>query len=243
MKKLAVIILAAGKGVRMKSDLPKVFHKLVGKPLLQHVLEVVKKLDPEKVCVVVGYQKELITDYFKDWGLDFVVQAEQLGTGHAVMQAKDCLKDFDGTVLVLAGDVPLLSEQSLKKLVEFHKKHNAAVTDLTAELPDAGNYGRIIRKPSGELIKIVEKKDASAEELKIKEFNSGTFCFDKKALFEALAEVKAENVQQEYYLTDTVEICKNKNLPVYAFKINNASEVLGVNTKDQLADLAKLISS
>ena len=149
MKKLAVIILAAGKGVRMKSDLPKVFHKLVGKPLLQHVLEVVKKLDPEKVCVVVGYQKELITDYFKDWGLDFVVQAEQLGTGHAVMQAKDCLKDFDGTVLVLAGDVPLLSEQSLKKLVEFHKKHNAAVTDLTAELPDAGNYVRIIRKPSG----------------------------------------------------------------------------------------------
>jgi len=238
---LAVIILAAGKGVRMKSDLPKVFHDLGGQPMLAYVIETVKKLNPAKILIVVGHKKELIIDYFKDSKVEFVVQTEQLGTGHAVMQAKDSLQNFDGNVLVLAGDVPLLSLQTLQDLVKFHGQHKAAVTDLTAELPDAGSYGRIIREADGELVKIVEKKDASAEELKIKEFNSGTFCFDKKALFEALAEVKAENAQKEYYLTDTVEICKNKGLPVYAFKTNNASEVLGVNTKEQLLELERLL--
>lgn len=241
MNNLAVIILAAGKGVRMKSDLPKVFHDLGGQPMLAYVIETVKKLNPAKILIVVGHKKELIIDYFKDSKVEFVVQTEQLGTGHAVMQAKDSLQNFDGNVLVLAGDVPLLSLQTLQDLVKFHGQHKAAVTDLTAELPDAGSYGRIIREADGELVKIVEKKDASAEELKIKEFNSGTFCFDKKALFEALAEVKAENAQKEYYLTDTVEICKNKGLPVYAFKTNNASEVLGVNTKEQLLELERLL--
>lgn len=225
----------------MKSDLPKVFHDLGGQPMLAYVIETVKKLNPAKILIVVGHKKELIIDYFKDSKVEFVVQTEQLGTGHAVMQAKDSLQNFDGNVLVLAGDVPLLSLQTLQDLVKFHGQHKAAVTDLTAELPDAGSYGRIIREADGELVKIVEKKDASAEELKIKEFNSGTFCFDKKALFEALAEVKAENAQKEYYLTDTVEICKNKGLPVYAFKTNNASEVLGVNTKEQLLELERLL--
>jgi len=227
----------------MQSDLPKVFHDLAGKPMLAHVLETVKKLSPQETHIIVGHKKELIIDYFKNERINFVVQAEQLGTGHAVMQAEAGLKDFSGTVLVLAGDVPLLSEETLKSLIDFHVKHKAAVTDLTAELPDAGNYGRIVRSPDGQILKIVEKKDASAEELKIKEFNSGTFCFDKKALFEALAEVKAENVQKEYYLTDTLEICRNKGLPVYAFKTKNPSEVLGVNTKDQLAELSKILFS
>lgn len=241
MKNLAVIVLAAGKGVRMRSDLPKVFHDLAGKPMLAHVLLTVKNFFPQKTLVVVGYKKELIMDYFKDWGVEFVDQTEQLGTGHAVMQAEPYLLDFRGTVLILAGDVPLLSEATLRKLIDFHEQHQAAVTDLTAELPDAGSYGRIVRSQTGEILKIVEKKDASPAELKIREINTGTFCFDSQALFEALKEVKPENAQKEYYLTDTLEILRKKGLPVYAFRASDYSETLGINTREQLDELEKIL--
>lgn len=239
MRDLAVIVLAAGKGVRMKSDLPKVFHEILGEPMLTYVLETVKKLNPSQTYVVVGHKRDLIMDYYKDWKLKFVIQEEQLGTGHAVMQAKSHLENFSGTVLVLAGDVPLLSEKTLKKLVDSHLKNKAAATDLTAVLDDAGNYGRIIRSEKGEILKIVEKKDASLEELKIKEINTGTFCFDKAALFKALAEVRAENAQEEYYLTDTLEILRKKNLPVFAFRAEDPSETLGVNTREELISIEK----
>ncbi len=225
----------------MKSDLPKVFHEILGEPMLTYVLETVKKLNPAQTYLVVGHKRDLIMDYYKDWPLKFVTQEEQLGTGHAVMQVKPHLKDFSGRVLVLAGDVPLLSEKTLKNLINFHAQNNAAVTDLTAELKDAGNYGRIIRKKNGEVIKIVEKKDASLEELKIKEINTGTFCFDKDALFAALAEVRSENAQQEYYLTDTLEILKKKGKSAYAFKASDPSEVLGINTKDELVAIEKTL--
>jgi len=241
MDNLAVIILGAGKGVRMKSDLPKVFHEILGEPMLTYVLERVKKLAPQQTHLVVGHKRDLIMDYYKDWNLKFVVQEEQLGTGHAVMQVKPYLKDFSGTVLVLAGDVPLLSEPTLRKLIDFHLKHKAAATDLTAELADPGSYGRIVRNEKGEIIKIVEKKDASPEELKIREINTGTFCFDKDALFGALAEVRPENVQKEYYLTDTLEILKRKGLPVFAFCAEDPSETLGVNTKEELISVEKIL--
>ncbi len=225
----------------MKSDLPKVFHEILGEPMLTYVLETVKKLSPARTFVVVGHQRQLIMDYYKDRPVDFVVQAEQLGTGHAVMQVEPYLEDFSGNVLVLAGDVPLLSERTLRQLIDFHIGNKAAATDLTAELLDAGNYGRIIRRESGEIVKIVEKKDASPEELKIKEINTGTFCFNKEALFMALKEVRAENAQKEYYLTDTVEILKKKGLPVFAFRAENPSETLGINTKDELVAIEKLL--
>lgn len=243
MRDLAVIVLAAGKGVRMKSDLPKVFHEILGEPMLTYVLEKVKKLKPQQTYLVVGHKRDLIMDYYKDWNIKFVIQEEQLGTGHAVMQVKPYLEDFSGTVLILAGDVPLLSEPTLRKLIDFHLKHKAAATDLTAELEDPGNYGRIVRNEQGEIIKIVEKKDASPDELKIKEINTGTFCFDKEALFEALAEVRPENVQKEYYLTDTLEILKRKGFPVYAFRAEDFSETLGVNTKEELISVEKILLS
>lgn len=223
----------------MKSDLPKVFHEVLGEPMLTYVLETVKKLSPQATYLVVGHKRDLIMDYYKEWKLKFVSQDEQLGTGHAVMQVKPYLEDFSGTVLVLAGDVPLLSAQTLRKLIDFHHSKKAAATDLTAVLSDAGNYGRIVRKADGEVVKIVEKKDASPDELKINEINSGTFCFDKKALYSALAEVRAENAQQEYYLTDTLEILKKKGLPVFAYKVEDPSEVLGVNTKEELVGIEK----
>lgn len=242
MRNLAIIVLAAGKGVRMQSDLPKVFHKINNKPMLEYVLETVKVLGPALTLIVVGHKRELIVDHFKDWPVKFVAQEQQLGTGHAVMQAEPFLKDFQGTVLVLAGDVPLISSQTLRELIDFHEKNNAAITDLTAELADAGSYGRIIRKENGEIAAIVEKKDATAEELKIKEFNSGTFCFDSQYLFNILKMIKANNAQKEYYLTDTVEICKTMGLPVFAYKINDVIQVLGVNTRDELLSLEKNLS-
>lgn len=225
----------------MKSDLPKVFHEILGEPMLTYVLETVKELKPLQTYLVVGHKRDLIMDYYKDWDIRFVTQDEQLGTGHAVMKAKPYLEDFSGTVLVLAGDVPLLTGSTLQKLLDFHIKHKAAATDLTAELEDPGSYGRIIRNKKGEILKIVEKKDATLGELKIREFNTGTFCFDKDALFRALAEVRPENVQREYYLTDTIEILRKKGLPVYAFRADDAAETLGVNTKEELISVEKIL--
>jgi UDP-N-acetylglucosamine diphosphorylase/glucosamine-1-phosphate N-acetyltransferase len=239
MKPLAVIILAAGKGTRMKSDLPKVFHEILGEPMLTYVLKTVEKLAPRKTFLVVGHMRELIMDYYKNYPVEFVVQDQQLGTGHAVMMAEPSLKDFDGTVMVLAGDVPLISEQTLRRLVEFHEEKGAAVTDLTAILDDAGNYGRVIRQESGEILKIVEKKDASPEELKVREINTGTFCFDSRVLFPALREVRAENAQKEYYLTDTVEIVRRRGLPTFALPTDHPSETLGINTKEELVAVEK----
>jgi UDP-N-acetylglucosamine diphosphorylase/glucosamine-1-phosphate N-acetyltransferase len=243
MSDLAAIILAAGKGTRMKSDLPKVFHEVLGEPMLSYVIRTVQKLKPQKILVVVGHQRHLIMDYYKDWPVEFVVQAEQLGTGHAVLQAEPKLREFSGQVLVLAGDVPLISEATMRQLVDFNIKNKAAATDLTARLPDAGNYGRIVRQANGEILKIVEKKDALPAELKIKEINTGTFCFEKEVLFSALKEVKAENSQKEYYLTDTIHILKNKGLPVFAFPAENPAETLGINTKEELIEIEKIILS
>ncbi|MBI5078840.1 NTP transferase domain-containing protein [Candidatus Saganbacteria bacterium] len=240
---LVVIVLAAGKGVRMKSDLPKVFHAVLGRPMLTYVLETVKKLSPFKIFVVVGHQRQLIIAHYKDWPITFVVQEEQMGTGHAVMQVKPYLNGFSGTALVLNGDVPLISEKAVRRLMDFHVKNKAAATDLTAELPDAGGYGRIVRGENGEITKIVEKKDASPAELKIKEINTGTFCFDKEALFSALSKIRADNAQKEYYLTDTVEILKKEGFPVLAFRADDAAETLGVNTREELAAIEQILRS
>ncbi len=242
MKKRAAIILAAGKGVRMQSDLPKCFHDLAGKPMLEYVIDAVEEAGITDVIIVVGHQKELIREYFQDWPVKFVTQDEQLGTGHAVMQAENELKHFDGTILVLAGDMPLITPQTLKQLIEQHESTHAKATDLTAKIDDAGNYGRIVRDQEGKIKKIVEAKDATPEQLMINEINTGIFAFAGKGLFDLLREIRTENKQKEYYLTDVIEILDKKGQPVFAYMTQNQNEAMGVNTKAELADLeAKIL--
>ena len=193
MSNFVTVILAAGKGTRMKSKLPKVLHKAAGKPMLQHVLDAANKGGAERNIVVVGFGGDVVREAMGDQA-EFVVQTEQLGTGHAVKQAAPLLEGFDGTVMVLCGDTPLLTGDLLNKLYTEHKEAKAKATVLTAIMPDATGYGRIIRTEDGSVARIVEHKDATEEERKVNEVNSGIYCFEAKDMFEALEQVGCDNV-------------------------------------------------
>jgi UDP-N-acetylglucosamine diphosphorylase/glucosamine-1-phosphate N-acetyltransferase len=232
---LAVIILAAGKGSRMKSHKAKVLHLLAGVPLIQYSLQTVQGISPEKVVVVIGFQAEAVKASLKSIPVEFVFQKEQLGTGHAVLQTYPLLKDFMGEIMVLSGDVPLLTPESLIKLFEAHCAQKAVVSFLTAELDNPKGYGRVIRGKGLEVIKVVEDKDATSQERKIKEINSGIYCFEKDFLFEALGLINQDNRQGEYYLTDLVHIAHQRKLKVTGQKTDQPLEVLGVNTIEELS--------
>ena len=212
MKKTAAIILAAGKGTRMKSDKPKVIFELADKPMINRVVETANKIDSDLIAIVVGYKKEQVIDVVpKNDNIKFVEQVQQNGTGHAVMVTEEIFKDFNGDVFILCGDVPLLRYKTLRKIQEQHREHNASCTVLTAFMEDALRYGRIVRNPDGNVQRIVEFKDATEEEKEIKEINTGIYCFDSKDLFTALQSIDNNNNQKEYYLTDTLEILNSKN--------------------------------
>jgi len=245
MKDLAIVILAAGLGKRMNNpDLPKVMSKLMNRPLIDFVLEEAQKTGPKKVVLVVGYHKEVVIDFVKNLGFDnvsFVEQNEQLGTGHAVMQAREELAGFDGDVLILCGDVPLIRSKTLIKLLTNHNDKEADVSVLSAIVKDPIGYGRIVRNwDTGEFTKIVEQKDADVNIKRIREVNSGVFVVDSKLLFSALDEVSNTNSQGEYYLTDIAEILKNKDMNVIAFPAADPSELVGVNSPEQLAEAEEL---
>lgn len=228
------IILAAGKGTRMKSDLPKVLHKVAGISMLEHVWRAVSAISPEKVVTVVGHRAELVRTVLEGQSI-FAEQAEQLGTGHAVLMAEAELSGLKGHTLVIAGDTPLITGSSLKELVDFHIRHKNTATILTAEADDPFGYGRIIRNDDAEVIKIVEQKDANAYEKKITEINTGTYLFDNIALFKALKNIKTDNAQGEYYLTDVISIFREQEGKVGAYKLHNFHESLGVNDRLALA--------
>jgi len=232
--RLGVIILAAGKGTRMKSEQAKVLHYVNGQSMLAYSIGLARKVLAEKIIVVVGHQKEVIKVNFGEEDLVFVEQREQLGTGHAVMQARPELEDFSGIILILCGDVPLLSIETIRHLLDCHIKDKSVVTVLTAMLDDPFGYGRIVKTPEGEVLKIVEERDASAEEKRIKEFNSGIYCVENSFLLQAVGEIKNDNAQREYYLTDIVEIACRKKLSVRAVLVENAEEILGINTPEDL---------
>ena len=237
-KKKAAIILAAGQGKRMKSDLPKVLHEIGGRPMITIILDTLASMNFDKIVIVIGHKGELIKQALAGYQVDFAWQREQLGTGHAVQMTSDLMADFDGTTLVAAGDVPFLSRESIDLLFELHGKVGASATCLSAILEDATGYGRIVREGNSDTLQeIVEHKDASPEVLAINEINSGTFCFDNQKLFAALNDVGCSNAQGEYYLTDTVKIMRNNGLRAAVIACKNADEVRGVNSVEQLKEL------
>jgi UDP-N-acetylglucosamine diphosphorylase/glucosamine-1-phosphate N-acetyltransferase len=238
MKKTASIILAAGKGTRMQSEKPKVVFELAGMPMINRVIETAEKINSDLICVVVGYKKDIVIDIAtKNNKIKFAEQIEQNGTGHAVMITEEVFENFDGDVFILCGDVPLLRYETLEKMLVHHRKTNAACTVLTAVMDDALKYGRIVRNAAGNVQKIVEFKDADEEQLSIKEINSGIYCFDAKSMFSALKNVNNSNNQNEYYLTDTLEILNNDNKIVTSVILDDMVEASGVNSVEQLKNL------
>jgi UDP-N-acetylglucosamine diphosphorylase/glucosamine-1-phosphate N-acetyltransferase len=238
MKPLAAIVLAAGKGTRMKSERAKVTFPIADKAMVQRVVDTALELDCAKISVVVGWKKDTVIGALdEDDRLEFVEQKEQLGTGHAVQMAAKSLATFEGDVLILCGDVPLLSADTVRQLHEKHVKTGAAATVLTAVLDDAGKYGRMLRDDKGQICGIVEFKDASPMQRQIKEFNTGIYCYKAAKLFEALARISNNNEQKEYYLTDTLGILYNAGESVENVILEDLMEVSGVNSQEQLAHL------
>jgi len=248
-KTLDVLILAAGLGTRMRSNLAKVLHKLDNRPLINHVCRTATALAPRKVYVVIGHQgedvKTAVLEELDSEHAEFVWQKEQLGTGHAVNAAREFLEAEDSTLLVLSGDVPMIRAETLAALVQQHRSHRgkgAACTILTVKLDDPTGYGRIVRDDHGLFDRIVEQKDANEEERKVKEINSGIYCFDTRKLFRALSSVKNENAQGEYYLTDVPTLLKNEGEDIAIYHHSDANEIEGINNRAQLADLERVLN-
>jgi UDP-N-acetylglucosamine pyrophosphorylase len=243
---LAVVILAAGKGTRMKNpDMAKVMYTVDDRPMIEHVVDLALRLRSERTIVVVGWQKDSVIAHLSATGkpVTCVEQSPQLGTGHAVMQAEKPLSGFAGDVLVLSGDVPLLTYETVTGLVAHHNAKGAAATVLTAILDDPTGYGRILRNADGEVTGIVEQKDATEEQRRIREINSGIYLFHCADLFEGLQHITPENAQKEYYLTDVFQYFWRRRLPVHAVVAKAPSEIQGINTLDQLEDARRAYAS
>lgn len=241
-KGLAVIVLAAGKGTRMQSDLPKVLHPLGGRPLLAHVLDKLAPLQAQRVVVVVGYGADRVRQAFSPYPVEFVEQKEQLGTGHAVLQAEPALAEFEGDVLILCGDMPLIRPETLLTLVARHRDSGAACTLLSLKTDETRDFGRVLRKPDGSVERIVENRDATPQEKTVDEYNSGVYCFSKDILFKALRSVDNRNAQSEYYLTDTIYRITQEGLSIQAIQTQDASEIFGINSLEDLNTAERLYS-
>ncbi len=242
-RKVSAVILAAGKGKRMKSDRAKVLHPLCGKPMLSYSVDSARKLNLDKIVIVIGHQADLVRAAFKDQDLIFVEQSEQLGTGHAVLQARDVFRGYDGVILILCGDVPMLSPATIRALLEVHVLEQSVVTVMTTILDDPSGYGRVIKeKGDGTILRIVEEKDASSSEKSIKEINTGIYCVESSFLFNAVENIGNENVQKEYYLTDIVGVASQKGFKTRSFITANSFEVMGINTPDDLDVASRLMT-
>jgi len=234
------LILAAGQGTRMKSETPKVLHRLCGMPMIDYVVQTARNLEPDRICVVVGFRKKLISKHLGD-AVQYITQKKQLGTGHAVMQAESELADYDGDVVVLYGDVPLLSEDTLRALLEKHRKSRATATLVTTKVSDPFGFGRIIRDRSRKIRKIVEEKDATPAQKRRREINPGIYCFKASALFKALKKLDTANEQGEYYLTDLIEILIKQRRKVETITTDDEIEIMQVNDRKQLATVNRIM--
>lgn len=238
--KVNAIILAAGKGTRMNSQYPKVLHKVLNKPMIMHVVENLLNASVSNIVSVIGYQADLVKDVVLDKS-KYVYQLEQFGTGHAILMAKDTLKNEEGITIIICGDTPLISSTTIKELINTHTENNNDATILIGQLDDALNYGRIIRDDNSIIKAIVEYKDASEKQKAIKEFNTGTYIFDNKKLFKYINEISNNNVQKEYYLTDIIEVFAKKNLKIGSMLLNDLDETIGINDRKTLAHANEIL--
>jgi bifunctional UDP-N-acetylglucosamine pyrophosphorylase / glucosamine-1-phosphate N-acetyltransferase len=238
--KTYAVILAAGKGTRMKSELPKVLHCVGGIPMVGHLVNKLEKMKIDEIIVVVGHLGHLIKEYLGN-RVTYVEQAEQRGTAHAVRQAETLLKGRDGITFVLTGDTPLIKEETLRKLLEWQKVRAGAGVVLTAQQPDPAGYGRILRNQSTQEVSgIVEEKDATDQQKNIKEVNTGIFCFDNRILFQVIPSITNNNAQNEFYLTDIIGVAQLKKFA--ALMLEDPQEVIGINTREQLQEAEKIFS-
>lgn len=246
-KELTTVIMAAGKGKRMKNpDKSKVMHELSGKPLIEYVIDLALSVNSNLIVPVVGHQKQDVMKFIsKRFVRDidkirFAHQDEQLGTGHAIMQTEEVLKDFDGDVLILSGDVPKLSADTVRSFIAFHNENNFDACLISAEFSDPSGYGRVLRDMDGNFYDIREQKDCTEDEKKIKEINSGIYIIDKKILIDALKTLDRNNAQGEYYLTDVFRSFRNSGKKIGAFIVNDPIEITGINTVEQLEELESM---
>ena len=240
---LHVVVLAAGKGTRMKSRLPKVLHQAAGLPLLHWVLRLARSLDPASITVVLGHEADAVERAAAASDVRFVLQSPQLGTGHALLQTRSVLGSAPGRVLLLSGDVPLLTAASVRALLDRQASARASLVVATAKVPDPTGYGRIVRDDSGGLLRIVEHRDADETVRRIDEINSGVYVFDLPPLFDALASVGSANAQGEYYLPDLVEIHRRAGRRVDALLLDDADEIRGINTRAELAEVGRVLQA
>ncbi len=242
MDEPVAIILAAGQSKRMKSELPKVIHQVDGRPMIDYVLDASRNAGARRIVVVVGYKADVVRQALSDQpDVEFALQAEQKGTGHAVMMCAENLVGHDGPVLVLAGDTPLLRSESLASLLKEQQKHDAVCVVGTAETEANKGLGRIVRDNDGDFLGIVEEKDATPQQRGIREINTGCFAFDGRSLFRALAKVRPENQQAEYYLTDCPAILRSEGERVIASRLFDIREAMGVNTPEQLQEVEQIL--
>lgn len=238
-----VIILAAGRGKRLGSetaDRPKVMREVAGKPLLGHVVDKITDIDKKNITIIAGYKKESVLEAFSDYS--FAIQEEQKGTGHAVMCAEENFRNYDGNVLILSGDMPLVSHDTLEKLCSFHAANGNSCSVLSVENKNESSFGRVIRNADGNFCGIVEKKDCDSEQIKSTELNAGIYVFDSKLLFKYLHSINSNNAQGEYYITDVPALLIKNGYKVDAYKIYDLDETLGVNTLEDLALVEKVMA-
>ncbi|MFC1844662.1 sugar phosphate nucleotidyltransferase [Thermodesulfobacteriota bacterium] len=234
-KHFSALVLAAGLGTRMKSSKAKVLHEVLDKPMILLVMDTIKNLSLDHTYVIIGHQKKKVSELVEEYQAGCIVQEEQLGTGHAVLCAEKELADIGGSVLILSGDVPLIRAGTLQAMLADHARNKPVLTLMTTTMDDPTNYGRIVRSTQGELLGIVEEKDATIEQKKIREINAGIYCAEIPFLFEALKKVGTDNKQGEMYLTDIVKIAIDAGLQVDTFSGASSEEVLGINSREELA--------
>lgn len=237
----ATLILAAGKGTRMKSDLVKVLHPVAGRPMLDYVLNLAEQMGSARIALIIGHQAELVEARYGNRGLAFVYQREQLGTGHAVLQAREAFAGYRGTILILCGDVPLLQASTVRDLMDRHRATGAAITVLTTLLEDPFGYGRIVKDAEDNVLGIVEHRDATEEQRKIREINTGIYCAENPFLFEAAREIGNDNAQREYYFTDIFAIARRRGSRTASVIAPDPEEVMGINSQEDLARATRIV--